>query len=321
MLWCKLVRQAQDSLNILRTSRVHPKISAFHALEGAHDFNKHPWAPPATRATIFNPPETRTSWGARAIDAWYIGPAWDHYRCLEFQIPSTGGIRTSGQYQLYPQHCEIPLETPMDGATRVAKDLIEAIRKLQGLEKRNPGRHTAALEKLAKIFKGETDHLPHREDPGPQTSTNPTQPEDIRNTPRAHNKRTRNNTPGILPTVQERRETIATSEGEEVSAEDISPAQQWYAEPREKRTRVRKVSQRKSPRLNKNIISPVEANKKTQDNVDYNQHDVNKVYGLGVPEKQAVQMWEDPTPAPNPPSPPRKTSQLSGTPGSYHRKH
>ena len=130
ILWCKLIKQAQDSLNILRTSRVHPKILARHCLEGAHDFNRHPWAPPATRATIFNPPETRTSWGSRAIDAWYVGPAWDHYRCLEFQVPSTGGIRTSGQYQLYPQHCELPVETPMDAATRVAKDLLEAVRKL-----------------------------------------------------------------------------------------------------------------------------------------------------------------------------------------------
>ena len=60
ILWCKLIQQAQDSLNLLCTSRVHPKVSAFHVLEGVHDFNRNPWALPATRATIFNPPETRT---------------------------------------------------------------------------------------------------------------------------------------------------------------------------------------------------------------------------------------------------------------------
>jgi hypothetical protein len=72
LLWDRTVPQAQDSLNMLRTSRAHPKLSAYHILEGAHDFNRVPWAPPGTRATIFNPPETRTSWGPRAIDAWYI---------------------------------------------------------------------------------------------------------------------------------------------------------------------------------------------------------------------------------------------------------
>ena len=96
------------------------------------------------------------------------------------------------------------METPMDGATRVANDLVDAIQKLQGVEMRNPGRHTAALETLANFFKGETEHLPEGTNPGPQTSTNPTQPEDIRTTPRVHTKHTRNNTPGIIPTIQER---------------------------------------------------------------------------------------------------------------------
>ena len=57
ILWCKIIKQAQDTLNMLRTSRVHPKLSAVHILEGQHDHNKVPFGPPGTRATIFNPPE------------------------------------------------------------------------------------------------------------------------------------------------------------------------------------------------------------------------------------------------------------------------
>ena len=81
LLWSKLIGQCQDALNLLRTSRHNPKLSARMILEGAHDFNRVPWAPPGTRATIFNPPEVRGSFGPRALDAWYIGPAWQHYRC------------------------------------------------------------------------------------------------------------------------------------------------------------------------------------------------------------------------------------------------
>ncbi len=131
ILWSKLIKQAQHSLNLLRTSRVHPKISAYHALEGTHDFNRHPFAPPATRATIFNPPKTRASWGARATDAWYIGPAWRHYQCLTFHVPSTGCERISVQYQLYPQHSVVPTESPMEKAQRIAEELVEAVKKLQ----------------------------------------------------------------------------------------------------------------------------------------------------------------------------------------------
>jgi hypothetical protein len=42
LLWDYLIPQAQDSLNMLRTSRVHPKVSAYHVLEGVHDFNRVP---------------------------------------------------------------------------------------------------------------------------------------------------------------------------------------------------------------------------------------------------------------------------------------
>ena len=74
ILWCKLIKQSQDTLNMLRTSRVHPKLSAFHVLEVQHDINSVPFGPPGTRGTIFNPPETRGSYGPRALDCWYFGP-------------------------------------------------------------------------------------------------------------------------------------------------------------------------------------------------------------------------------------------------------
>ena len=50
ILWSKLVDQAVRSLDRMRTSRVHTKVSADHVLEGVHDFNRNPWTLPATRA-------------------------------------------------------------------------------------------------------------------------------------------------------------------------------------------------------------------------------------------------------------------------------
>ena len=67
-LWDKIIEQSQDTLNMLRTLRVHPQLSSYTVLEGVHDFNKNLMAPSGTRATIFNLPELRTSWGTRALD-------------------------------------------------------------------------------------------------------------------------------------------------------------------------------------------------------------------------------------------------------------
>eukprot|EP00804_Cyclotella_cryptica_P028195 CCRYP_011052-RA/>CCRYP_011052-RA protein AED:0.30 eAED:0.33 QI:0/0/0/1/0.5/0.33/3/0/617 len=86
-LWDKLLQQAQDSLNMLRTSQIDPTKSAYEILEGPHDFNRNPWAPPGCRAVLHEPSKTQMSWVPRGTDAWYIGPAMHHYLSYEFYVP------------------------------------------------------------------------------------------------------------------------------------------------------------------------------------------------------------------------------------------
>ena len=148
---------------MLRTSRIHPKLSAYHVLEGPHDFNGVLFAPPGTHATILNPPETRTSWVPRAMDVWYLSPAYDHYRAWLFHIPSTGGNRVSGQAVFYPAHCNTPQSTHMDDAAKIAATLVQAIRRLRQKNTQFPGRHDAALKQLADIFQHATTKKPMQE--------------------------------------------------------------------------------------------------------------------------------------------------------------
>ena len=124
-----LLRQAQDSLNMLHTSRLYPKISTYHVLECIHNFNRHPWTSTETKGTIFNPPETRFSWGSRTLDLWYLHPAWKNYICLTFVDTATGGINIYVQYTLYPQHCKIPIKRSMDEERNIASGLVQAIKK------------------------------------------------------------------------------------------------------------------------------------------------------------------------------------------------
>ena len=56
ILWSYLVNQAQDSLNMMWTSRIYPKLSAYNVLEGTHNFNRDPCAPPSnTRHQLQSP--------------------------------------------------------------------------------------------------------------------------------------------------------------------------------------------------------------------------------------------------------------------------
>ena len=202
VLWPQLVPQAQDSLNMLRRARTHPKLSAYHVLEGVHDYNRVPFAPPGTKATVFNPPEIRDSWEPRALDAWYVGPAYDHYRCWKFFIRSTGGYRISGQANFYPQHCQLPIEKPWDEIKRVAMDLRDAIMKMKEAKEKKPRRQIEALQKLSDIFNVDLEKEEQQYMRENFSSSAPTSKKAVRAAPRVHGRVTRNNKPGIIPTSE-----------------------------------------------------------------------------------------------------------------------
>jgi hypothetical protein len=85
-LWDRILPQAVTTLNILRTSRINPKLSAATHIFGQYDFNRAPLAPPGTRIIAHETPGRRRTWAPHGQDGWYIGPALEHYRCYTFYI-------------------------------------------------------------------------------------------------------------------------------------------------------------------------------------------------------------------------------------------
>jgi hypothetical protein len=79
-LWDKLLPQATITLNLLRKSRINPRMSAYAQLNGHFDFNRTPLAPPGTRIIAHEKPNQRASWDPHGVDGYYLGPALDHYR-------------------------------------------------------------------------------------------------------------------------------------------------------------------------------------------------------------------------------------------------
>ena len=77
--WDRLLEQALLTLNLLRTSRINPNLSAHAYLFGNHNFNKVPLVPPGTKIVVHNKPGTQASWAFHGDDAWSIGPAHEHY--------------------------------------------------------------------------------------------------------------------------------------------------------------------------------------------------------------------------------------------------
>jgi hypothetical protein len=81
--------QADLTLNLLRSSRRYPTLSAHSCLNKAFHFLNTPLAPPGTRVVAHITPTQRANMAPHGVDGWYVGPSLDHYRCHKCYIPST----------------------------------------------------------------------------------------------------------------------------------------------------------------------------------------------------------------------------------------
>ena len=100
--WCRLLAQAELTINLLRPSRLNQRLSAYAKLNGSFNFNATPLAPPGTKVLVYETPSTRRSWSPHGIVGWYVGPAMDHYRCFRCFIPKTGNERIAETVQFFP---------------------------------------------------------------------------------------------------------------------------------------------------------------------------------------------------------------------------
>ena len=59
--WDPLLPQIELTLNLLRTAKVNPKLSAYEVLEGAFDYNKTPLAPPGYKVLVHESTDKRNT--------------------------------------------------------------------------------------------------------------------------------------------------------------------------------------------------------------------------------------------------------------------
>ena len=126
--WCRLLDQAELIINMLRPSRLNPRLSAYAQLEGSFNFNATPLAPPGTKVVVHETPAARKSWAPHGIEGWYVGPAMKHYRCFRCFIPKTGSERIAETVQFFPQQVRMPSTSSQDAAIKAIHDLTHAIK-------------------------------------------------------------------------------------------------------------------------------------------------------------------------------------------------
>jgi hypothetical protein len=126
-LWCRLLPQATATLNLLRSSRLHPKLSAKENLNGTFDFNCTPLAPLGTKVLLHETPTQRRTWAPHGVEGWYAGYAPKHYRCYTIHVIRTNKTRIGSTVKFFPTQCTMPHTSSAIYALRAAQDLIMAL--------------------------------------------------------------------------------------------------------------------------------------------------------------------------------------------------
>jgi hypothetical protein len=157
-LWDRLLPQTVIILNMLRTSRINPKLSASTHIDGQYDYNRSPMAPPGTILISHETPSRRRTWAPHGQDGWYIGTALDHYQCYTVYINKTRGERIVETVDFFPEKFKLPFLSTQELATQAAKELTHALLHQQpaGPFCQVGDEQTLALKRLADIFEGAT---------------------------------------------------------------------------------------------------------------------------------------------------------------------
>jgi hypothetical protein len=154
-LWDRLLPQAEITLNLLRTSRLHPKLSTAAHFHGLMDYNKTVFAPPGCKIMAHKKPGKRRTWAPHVQHGYSLGPEMHHYRCQHVYISSTASKRIVKTLEFFPHNYQIPQLSSTDRLIMASKDMMDA---LKNPHPEVPFTHVgddtiSALAELSAIFK------------------------------------------------------------------------------------------------------------------------------------------------------------------------
>ena len=129
--WDRLIPQANITLNLLRTARTNPALSAYAYIYGNFNFAATPLAPPGTKVIVHINPEVRGTWELNGDQGWYVGPALDHYRCVTCHFPRTRTTRICETVTFIPHDVPIPKVSLTDHLKQAAEDIVSILAQPQ----------------------------------------------------------------------------------------------------------------------------------------------------------------------------------------------
>jgi hypothetical protein len=127
-LWDRLLPQAEITLNLLRTSRLHPQLSAAAHFHGLVDYNETSFAPPGCKIIAHEKPGKRRTWAPHGQHGYSLGPAMHHYRCQNVYIAATASERIVDTLDFPPHTFPMPQLSSTDRLLMAANDMYNSLK-------------------------------------------------------------------------------------------------------------------------------------------------------------------------------------------------
>jgi len=123
-LWDRLIEQAVITLNLVRTSTINNRLSAYAQVHGAYNFTNTPLGPPGTKVIAHEKPVQRGTWSPHGVEGWYVGPAMEHYRNFIVYIPSTRTTRIADTLAWFPSKVIMPTASSTEIAIPIESSTV-----------------------------------------------------------------------------------------------------------------------------------------------------------------------------------------------------
>jgi hypothetical protein len=120
--------QAEITLSLLRSSRLHPQLSAAAHYRGLIDYNRTAFGPPGFKIIAHEKPSQRRTWAAHGRPGWSLGPAMQRYRCQNVYITSSASEHIVNTLEFFPHNLPMPQMSSTDRVIMPAQDVTDTLK-------------------------------------------------------------------------------------------------------------------------------------------------------------------------------------------------
>ena len=127
-MWDNLLVQTELTINLLRQATLKPIMSAWEYFNGDFDYTATPLVPIGCKIIIHATSNKRKSWDQRGREGFSVGPALQHYRCIQSIDSKTKELIITDTAEYLHEYLTKPHVTEEYRMTHIMHLLLEAIK-------------------------------------------------------------------------------------------------------------------------------------------------------------------------------------------------